>query len=104
MAHLEVARRGSAGRAPAGRLTFPNLPDWWVAPVGALALLTLWETLVRAGWVSTLYFPHPSIIGRTFVHMVWEEGLSTLIDEVLSEDEFWTSSFIDRASAMLDRG
>lgn len=51
-----------AGREPGG------LERWlgFVLPVG---LLALWEVAVRAGWLSRLFFPAPSVVLQTLVHL-----------------------------------
>lgn len=47
---------------------------WWPALVIVAALL-LWELAARAGWISRLFFPPPSLILLTLARLVWTGAL-----------------------------
>lgn len=56
---------------------------WWSVLVMAAALL-LWEVAARAGWISALFFPAPSLILLTLARMMasgalWPALVSTLL-------------------------
>jgi NitT/TauT family transport system permease protein len=50
----------------------------------ALSILLVWETVVRAHWVSAVFLPPPTVIGATLWDMtvnqdlLWNAGVSTL--------------------------
>lgn len=69
MEHLEENRAGSAAEPASsvlndGRWRF-TLSDNWIPAVIALAGLLAWEWGAQVGRISPLFFPAPSVIGRT---------------------------------------
>lgn len=70
MAHLADARgRGTQEPVPArmsgaGR-ALSAAREWYPAPLTVAVALAVWEVLARAGIVSSLFFPAPSVIGAT---------------------------------------
>lgn len=66
MAHLAPSRERSAAPAVDPRLRLAHESDpvqWWVNPAVIVAALVVWETLVRVGLLSPLYFPPPTAVG-----------------------------------------
>ena len=59
---MEDARRRGAPEPVPAQLSFGPRPERWIAPVVLLAALGSWEWSVRAGLVSPLFFPAPSVI------------------------------------------
>jgi ABC-type nitrate/sulfonate/bicarbonate transport system permease component len=75
---MESAERRSTRHDPVGRLRPSReraLPDWWPAPVVVVAAAVLWEGLSRAGWISKLYFPPPSVVFATWTKLVTRADL-----------------------------
>jgi NitT/TauT family transport system permease protein len=84
VAHLESAGTGStpttANAANNAELNvwrtphFPRIERWLPATV-ILGGLALWEIAARADWISRLFFPPPSAILLTLVHMAATSAL-----------------------------
>ncbi len=55
-----------------------------ISSMTALSILLVWETVVRAHWVSAVFLPPPTVIGATLWDMtvnqdlLWNAGVSTL--------------------------
>lgn len=75
MAHLETAGRRSAPARITSELTdglHPGEvpPARWLSLAVAATVLTIWELLARMGAISTLFFPAPSTILATLLHLL----------------------------------
>jgi ABC-type nitrate/sulfonate/bicarbonate transport system permease component len=76
MEHLEENRAGSAAEPASsvlndGRWRFA-LSDNWIPAIITLAGLLAWEWGAQVGRISPLFFPAPSVIGRTIVEQTVE--------------------------------
>lgn len=79
MEHLEENRAGSAAEPASsvlndGRWRF-SLSDNWIPAIITLAGLLAWEWGAQVGRISPLFFPAPSVIGRTIVEQTVEGTL-----------------------------
>jgi len=54
---------------------FTVSPRRWAALVAFALLLALWEAAGRLGWVSVLFLPPPSMVGRALLDMVQDGSL-----------------------------
>lgn len=79
MEHLEKNRAGSAaepaGPHLSGRWRF-TLSDNWIPALITLAGLLAWEWGSQTGRISPLFFPAPSVIGRTIIAQMIDGTLS----------------------------
>ena len=88
MAYLEdPGARSSPQPAPApvkivpgGSSRLLRLIPWIVL----LSLLALWEAAARLNWVSTLFFPPPSMIGNSLVNLTANGRLAENLTQTLS--------------------
>lgn len=70
MAHLAPPRERGTTPAVDPRLRIGADREsvaWWVNPAVILTALALWETLVRLGLLSPLYFPPPTAVGGRII-------------------------------------
>lgn len=79
MTHLDSA----GGRSAPATVSATNRPRWkrrqtatavsperWLPAAVVLAGLVLWEVAARAGWISALFFPAPSLTATTLLQML----------------------------------
>jgi NitT/TauT family transport system permease protein len=69
---MEVARRGSPNELGASGVKTDESwvdPGWWMSAAIVVVALSAWEWGARAGEISALYFPAPSVIARTLVRL-----------------------------------
>lgn len=86
MAHLAPPREGGPTPAVDPRVRLAAQREavaWWVNPAVIALALALWETLVRMGVLSPLYFPPPTAVGRRLFELFadgtfFEHGRTTL--------------------------
>ncbi|MFC2023721.1 ABC transporter permease [Chloroflexota bacterium] len=75
MAHLEDAQGRSAREPDDAGLMSRSRPvklPWerWLPPIILLLVLLVWEVGGRAGFISSLFFPAPTIIARSLMEMI----------------------------------
>ena len=74
-ARAQIEGRGTAEPSLHKRASKRRVPEWWPAPAFIVAVLGLWEAASRAGLISKLYFPPPSVIWTTLRGLVAHTGL-----------------------------
>jgi ABC-type nitrate/sulfonate/bicarbonate transport system permease component len=67
-------------------MTARNLVDHAVGALSIALFVSLWEGVVRAGWVNPVLFPPPSVVARDFIEYA--------VRGEMSEDVLWSLSRI----------
>jgi len=89
MAHLEDAGSRSAAEPAAEKIRISLGSVWlllerWLSVLIFLLVLCLWEWLVSAGRLSSLFFPAPSVILRTLLLWIFDGQLAPHLAITLS--------------------
>lgn len=88
MAHLENARAPSANESFDSRLKFlarlGAKAEFFLPAFITLVFLVLWELSARRGWISTLFFPAPSVIFISAQHLIASGELAIDLNATLS--------------------
>lgn len=67
---LRGRKKRSSDRVPGvSREGRSSLPQWWPLPAAVVFLLSSWELVARAGWISALFFPPPTVILDSVVEL-----------------------------------